>query len=199
VLERSKDTRVLALATEVAAWASLELGDRPGAQRLLAAYPAGVERSGHLRALVTETDRAEQVNATVDAWLDQRWVPSRVYLDHVAEAGLLDEVVERVLASRADDADRARMALQHALFLGGRFELSARVGEALVAEGTTEPVVAFNTACAHARLGRIDAALASLGTAVDLGLENTSLLDEDPDLANVRMDPRFAMLRNRVG
>ncbi|HYF46120.1 MAG TPA: site-2 protease family protein [Acidimicrobiales bacterium] len=199
VLGRSRDPRVRALALEVTAWAALTSGDRADARRRLALFPTGIEPSGHLRAFVEDHDPAEQVNLSVDAWLDGRYVPARTYLDHLAEAGLLGAVVDRVLASRADDAEAARMGLQHALFLGGRFDESARVGEAMMAAGTTEPVVAFNTACAHARAGRRDAALEALATAVDLGFRDMTMLEQDPDLAAVRADPRFAMLRNRVG
>jgi hypothetical protein len=125
-------------------------------------------------------------------------VPPRSYVHHLAAAGLVDTVVDRLVASRADDAEQARMGLQHALFLGGQFDASARLGEAMVGAGTTEPVVAYNTACAHARAGRLDHALAWLGRAVDLGFDDQRLLAEDPDLAAVRADPRFAMLRNRL-
>ena len=198
VLERSKDPRVRALVTEVAAWAALTTGDPVGAARLVADYPSGIEPSGHLRAFVVETDPAERVNATVDAWLDGRYVPARTYLDHLAGAGLLDQVLERLLASRAEDAETARMAFQHALFLGGRFDESARVGEALVQAGSREPIVAFNTACAHARAGRRDAAFRALDAGVGLGFRDADMLDRDPDLASLRADPRYAMLRNRL-
>ncbi len=198
VLAHAKDPRVRALAGEVGAWAALSTGDRAGAARLLAAQPAGIEPSGHLRALLTETVPAEQVNATVDAWLDRRYVPARTYVDLLAEAGLVDTVVDRLLASRADGAEAARMGMQHALFLGGRFDEAARLGEAMVRNGTREPIVAYNTACAHARAGRVDAALSALGVAADLGFTDVGLLERDPDLATVRADPRFAMLRRRI-
>ena len=198
VVGRSRDRRVRALALEVGAWAGLAAGDPATARRTLAGHPAGVQPSGHLRAFLDTEDAAERVNLTVDAWLDQRFVPARAYVDQLDRAGLVEIVVDRLAASRADDAESARMGLQHALFLAGRFDSSARLGERMLDQGTTEPIVAFNTACAHARAGRVDASFAALDRAVALGFADTRLLTEDPDLAAVRSDPRFALLRNRL-
>jgi Zn-dependent protease len=189
-LAQSRDAKVKALATELAAWTALEEGDPARARQLVEQYPRGIRPSGHLRAFTTEPSPAEQVNATVDAWLDRQFLPPRSYTHHLAAAGLVD--------SRADDAEQARMGLQHALFLGGQFDASARLGEAMLGAGSTEPVVAYNTACAHARAGRLDRAFAWLGRAVDLGFRDGKLLADDPDLATVRADPRYAILRNRL-
>ena len=197
-LERSRDTKVRALATELGAWTALEEGDPARARQLVDRYPRGMRPSGHLRAFVTEPTTADQVNATVDAWLAHQFLPPRAYVHHLAAAGLVDTVVDRLVDSRADDAERARMGLQHALFLGGQFDASAKLGEAMIGAGTTEPVVAYNTACAHARAGRLDRAFAWLDRAVDLGFRDGKLLADDPDLAAVRADPRYSLVRNRI-
>lgn len=198
VLEGAGDDRARAMAVELTAWAHLADDDPAAARTVLADHPASVALSGHLRALVTEPSPAEQVNATVDAWLVHRYVPAAIYANRLAVVGLEDVVAERLLASRADDAPRARLAFQHALFLGDRFEAAARLGEQIVAAGETDPTVAYNVACAHARSGHRDAALAWLDQAVTFGFRDSALLDGDPDLATVRSDPRFPMVRNRV-
>ena len=198
VLGSTRDPQARAMAIDVTAWAHLAAGDVPAAAAALALYPPEVEPSGHLRAFVTETDAAERVNATVDAWLHHRYLPATVYTRCLAEAGLIDVVAERLMASRADGAVHARLAFQHALFAGGRMDESARLGERIVEAGGADPLVAYNVACAHSRAGRADAALAWLGNAVDQGFADRELLEGDPDLARVRTDPRFAMLRNRV-
>jgi Zn-dependent protease len=196
-LARSRDPQVRALATELAAWTALEEGDPARARQLVENHPRG-RLSGHLRAFTTEPTPADQVNATVDAWLERQFLPPRTYVHHLAAAGLVDTVVDRLLASRADDAEQARMGLQHTLFLGGQFDASARLGEAMLAAGTTEPIVAYNTACAHARAGGLDQAFAWLDRAVDLGFRDGKLLADDPVLATVRADPRYSLLRNRI-
>jgi len=198
VLEGARDERARAMALELTAWADLADDDPAAAAAVLADHPAGVDLSGHLRALVTEPDPAERVNATVDAWLVHRYVPAGIYTARLAAAGLEDVVAERLLASRAEGAPRARLAFQHALFLGGRFEAAARLGERIVAAGEADPTVAYNVACAHARSGHRDAALAWLDRAVAFGFRDSALLEGDPDLASLRTDPRFAMVRNRV-
>jgi Zn-dependent protease len=198
VLARTHDPRVRAMAIELSAWAALSAGNVEQARRAVAGNPPNVELSGHLRAFVQETDRAERVNATVDAWLDQRYVPARTYVALLQGADLADVVVDRLLASHADDAEPARMGLQHALFLGGDFDRSARLGEAMLGNGTTEPIVAFNVACAHARSGRRDAAFRALDQAVGLGFRDRRMLEDDEDLAALRTDPRYAMVRNRL-
>ena len=198
VLASTRDPQARAMAVDLTAWAHLYDRDVPAAAAALALHPPEVEPSGHLRAFVTETDPAERINATVDAWLHHRYLPATVYTRCLVEAGLVDVVTERLLASRADGADRARLAFQHTLFVAGRMDESARLGERIVEAGGADPIVAYNVACAHSRAGRADAALAWLGTAVDHGFADQVLLDGDPDLARVRTDPRFAMLRNRL-
>lgn len=198
VLRSARDVRARAMALELTAWAHLGDDDPAAAVAALAALPPDVAPSGHLRALLTEADPAERVNATVDAWLVHRYVPAGVYAPRLAAAGLEDVVAERLLASRAESAPAARLAFQHTLFVGGRFDASARLGERIVAAGERHPTVAYNVACAKARSGDRDGAIAWLGNAIDLGFRDIGLLDGDPDLAPVRSDPRFAMVRNRV-
>jgi len=198
VVDSAKDTRARAMGLELMAWAHLGDGDATAAASLLSGYPDDVAPSGHLRALLAETDPAERVNATVDAWLIHRYVPEAIYSSHLADLGLVDVVAGRLLASRADSAPAARLAFQHALFVGGRFDDSARLGERIIAMGEGHPTVAYNVACAHARSGRLDASLIWLEQAVTLGFRDLALLEGDPDLAAVRADPRFAKVRDRV-
>jgi hypothetical protein len=56
------------------------------------------------------------------------------------------------------------------------------------------PSAIYNVACCRSRLGDIDGALSDLRRALEVGFENQALLKEDPDLANLRADPRYAQL-----
>lgn len=56
----------------------------------------------------------------------------------------------------------------------------------------------FNLACAHARAGEVDRALARLEQAVDLGFGPRAAISDDEDLVSLRQDPRFAALLARV-
>jgi tetratricopeptide (TPR) repeat protein len=60
--------------------------------------------------------------------------------------------------------------------------------------GYMVPAATYNVACAQARQGQIDNALASLRLALERGFEDRALMDGDADLANLRGDPRFAAL-----
>jgi hypothetical protein len=56
----------------------------------------------------------------------------------------------------------------------------------------------YNLACAYARTGHKDAALRSLGAAIDAGFSDSRTLAEDPDLESLRGEPRFVELSRRI-
>lgn len=58
----------------------------------------------------------------------------------------------------------------------------------------SDPLVHYNLACSYSLLGRVDAAFATLRTAISLGYDQLDCLLEDRDLENVRSDPRFREL-----
>ena len=64
--------------------------------------------------------------------------------------------------------------------------------------GPSNPLDFYNLACAHARLNEIDAALAALSRAIDLGYHKAGKLLEDPDLVALQDDPRFIKLAERA-
>jgi dienelactone hydrolase len=64
------------------------------------------------------------------------------------------------------------------------------------------PASSYNIACSHARrdgLGDRDKAFEWLDRAVEIGFADYGLLKSDPDLSNLRGDPRFAKVLERVG
>src|SRR5690606_4070536 len=122
-------------AVSIAAWSALAEGDIDSARTSVAHQPDGHELSGHLRALVTETDRDERVNATVDAWLDNQALDGATYLRWTDRLGIATEVVDRLGASHAHSAPGAVMTFQEILFHNGRFDEAARLGEARFRSG----------------------------------------------------------------
>lgn len=60
------------------------------------------------------------------------------------------------------------------------------------------PVVFYNLACSLALTHQIDEAFEALEKAFRLGYEDLVHPRQDPDLANLRSDPRFAQLLARV-
>ncbi len=80
----------------------------------------------------------------------------------------------------------------------GQWARSLKVDERLAKLCPTNPVVFFNLACSYALLGRIEAALAALANAVRLGYADADWLAQDPDLDNLRSDPRFQAICRRI-
>lgn len=207
VVPRAKSAPVRAAAIEATAWAHLMADDDAGALTALARLPEGEAPSGHLSAVCLLADPAERVNTTVDAWLDTRkFVPPPVYVRRLERDGLLDQVADRMVATRAPGASQGRLILQHLLFETGRFDQSARVGEGRVAGAAADPegapelgVTAYNVACAHARMGRVDDALTWLERShTEFGYGDVAQMEADEDLASLRADPRFVALAARI-
>ena len=59
-------------------------------------------------------------------------------------------------------------------------------------------LLSYNLACAQARLGHVDEALANLSDAIERGFAAPDGLLSDPDLAPLRGDPRFSALLTRT-
>jgi predicted esterase len=52
----------------------------------------------------------------------------------------------------------------------------------------------YNLACSQARLGKKEDALATLAKAIELGFEDSALIEKDDDLASLHAEPRFREL-----
>lgn len=90
-----------------------------------------------------------------------------------------------------------RVELQSESFRAGDFATSARAGAEAFAE-RPDPAVAYNAACAHARLGDAESALAWLGRAADAGYDDAEQLASDPDLESLRPLPDFRRVLGRL-
>jgi uncharacterized membrane-anchored protein len=87
--------------------------------------------------------------------------------------------------------------LQAAAFHSGEFELSSEAGRQAF-ERTKEPEVAYNIACAEARAGRADEALAWIERAVATGYRDVDALASDPDFETLRSRPEFEAICDRL-
>lgn len=100
-------------------------------------------------------------------------------------------------ADPAQEVLRLRGRLNQEL-LAEDWEAAAEVCEALARLEPREPIHAYNLGCLQARLGRSEAALASLDRALDLGLPHAGMLRWDEDLEPLHGDPRFDELLRRA-
>src|SRR5215813_1331249 len=87
--------------------------------------------------------------------------------------------------------------LQTAAFHSGDYELSAEMGR-LAFERSKEPEVAYNVACAEARAGHSDEALAWIERAVGAGFRDIGALASDSDFEILRSRPEFELICGRL-
>lgn len=88
------------------------------------------------------------------------------------------------------DMAAAFACAQRVLFIRQELAAAARVGEDAMREKPSAQT-AYDTACAFARLGKVDEALRHLEQANTLGFTDGDYASKDPDLERVRSDPRF--------
>jgi Zn-dependent protease len=198
VLARARTDETRAAAAQLLALAHLAGGEPARARELLDGLPPGAVAPAVAIAALLGNGDARGVEATGEALAND---PDGVFAAALARtlllAGLAAEAGALFAGPRADVLDTALLGeLQSALFFAGRFEVSAKIGERLF-DRERRATVAYNVACARAREGRPDEALAWLDRALDAGLEASVDLARDPDLAPVRALPGYAELLAR--
>ena len=86
---------------------------------------------------------------------------------------------------------------QQALIDAARYDEAAALG-AQAYRRVPDPELAFGVAKALGRAGRVQDALAWLNTALEAGFDDVRRLEDDPGLAPLRDEPRFAAFRRRL-
>ncbi|MBL8774670.1 MAG: hypothetical protein JNK12_02010 [Acidimicrobiales bacterium] len=131
-LPQAKALDLRAVAVEVGAWAHVARGEDDDARRALGRMPDQREASGHLQCVLADpqmVSRADRINLTVDDWVaEDCLLPPPAYVRRLAGEGLLDDVVDRLIASRAEAAPRGRQALRQLLLRAGRYDEATRFG-----------------------------------------------------------------------
>jgi len=185
---------VAAPAVELKAWARFATGGAAEAATVLEAMPPGVAVNGFLTGSMAldEGRTTDALDAFAEAFVRSQSGPwSLIVAQTVARAGVVDELADRLLATSGAGAG-ALVHLQSHLFAAGRYTEAARVGQRAFRAGPDEPAhVAYDVACSWARATRPDDALDWLERAVDAGLADRSLVDDDPDLATIRSTARY--------
>jgi tetratricopeptide (TPR) repeat protein len=103
------------------------------------------------------------------------------------------------ILERLPDAPDVLMALGNDYTRRGLFEKGLAVDEQLCRLRGDDPIVRYNLACTYSLLGRLDDALEALTTAVAMGYNDFSYMQQDPDLDNLRADPRYADFLEQTG
>lgn len=73
----------------------------------------------------------------------------------------------------------------------GRYQESLALDRAVVDAAPEDPTAHYNLACSLCLVGQLDAALAGLERALELGYKDRAFLAEDPDLVALHDHPRF--------
>lgn len=189
-----------ATASHLLAWAHLLDGDAEAARRALDAAPKGHPPDAFLegRVLLECGRPSEAIGPLVEALVDRGDDASADALAQaLAGAGRADELVALLESKeRSEKAGPALQRVAHELFTRGELELSALAYERIFAR-FNHAEDAFNAACARARLGERAPALRLLRAALDAGLDDPGVFD-DEDLALLHGDPELEALRARV-
>lgn len=109
------------------------------------------------------------------------------------ELKFMEEVIEKDPCN-----EDALMLLGHAYTRRGEYKKGLDVDARLVRLRPADPTAYYNLACSYALLEQVDDAFAALEKAVSLGYRQVRQLMKDPDLANLRTDPRFRRFLTRV-
>jgi Zn-dependent protease len=113
-------------------------------------------------------------------------------------AGRLQEASELIARQQNPKyAGAAYAALQTAAFYSGDYDLSSEAGRQALGR-TKEPTIAYNIACAEARAGRADEALAWIERAVEMGYRDVNAMASDSDLETLRSRPEFEAICDKL-
>jgi tetratricopeptide (TPR) repeat protein len=100
---------------------------------------------------------------------------------------------ERILARQPSDLRMLRQ-LGELYARQGRFDRALGIDHRLVQLLPDDPIALYNLACSLSMQGETEKSLEHLGRALDLGYNDFSHLEIDPDLDSVRQTPHFAAL-----
>lgn len=181
------------------AWAALREGDAATAKRLSTGLGAGADPFLRASTALATGDPAAFELFESAYVVEPNGPPNLIATEVIARAGAAAAIARR-LVERADGKGREGAgSLQTHLHYADRFREAAEVGEVVFAAGPpSRAQTAFEVACSWAKAGDVDHAADWLGRAADAGFRAASVVDGEPDLATVRADPRWPLLRARL-
>ncbi len=107
------------------------------------------------------------------------------------------EAYRQVVRDQPDNGE-AHFRLAYALLLSKRdFERAAQACERAAELGYQRPISLYNAACAYSQLKQLDRAFDFLRRSLEAGFNQPETLESDPDIANLRADPRFEELMRK--
>ncbi|MCX5649480.1 MAG: hypothetical protein NTX40_10385 [Planctomycetota bacterium] len=144
--------------------------------------------------------RVERVRVNWDHWDLVSWF-GRPIAEATSERPREDQeafdirFLEDMLARLGEDAD-ALAQLGHLYTKTGRYRDGLAVDRRLVVLKPRDPIAHYNLACSLALLKETSRAFLSLRNAIRLGYRDMEYMQQDPDLENLRQDPRWNAVVN---
>ena len=106
-------------------------------------------------------------------------------------------LMEGSLELNPDDARAANLAAGVFASLG-EVEPAIKYAERSLAIDPEDPMLLYNVACTYSSLGRIDQAISCLERAVEKGFGHREWIDNDPDLAPLRDNPKYQSIVDAI-
>jgi TolB-like protein/Tfp pilus assembly protein PilF len=106
-------------------------------------------------------------------------------------------LMESSLELNPDDARAANLAAGVFASLG-EAEPALKYAERSLAIDPEDPMLLYNVACTYSSLGRIDQAISCLERAVEKGFGHREWIDNDPDLAPLRDNPKYQAIVDAI-
>jgi len=144
--------------------------------------------------------RVERVRVNWDHWDLASWL-GRPIAEATSERLREDQeafdirFLEDMLARLGEDAD-ALAQLGHLYTKAKRYRDGLAVDRRLVVLKPRDPIAHYNMACSLALLKETSRAFLSLRNAIRLGYRDLQYMQQDPDLENLRQDPRWNAVVN---
>lgn len=80
----------------------------------------------------------------------------------------------------------------------GKLNHGLRVDERLARLRPDDYLVLYNLSCSYSLTNQLEGALSALSRAIDCGYDDFRWLARDPDLINLRNDPRFKRIQAKI-
>jgi serine/threonine protein kinase/tetratricopeptide (TPR) repeat protein len=156
-------------------------------------YGMALQAEGRFEDAVKMFDRASTLRPEdyqSAHFLGQAYRSLGKHEDEVAHLRRGLSLMEGSLELNPDDARAANLAAGVFASLG-EAEPALKYAERSLAIDPEDPMLLYNVACTYASLGRIDQAISCLERAVEKGFGHREWIDNDPDLAPLRDNPRY--------
>lgn len=130
-------------------------------------------------------------------------ITAEIYLSQglrYMQAKRYDEAIEEFKRALKDSPQdfRAHYHIAMAYLMATKYALSVRHFQTCLAQQPNHQLAHYNIACAYSLMKDADNAVKHLGLSIDNGYDDLAHMEKDSDLDNIRSDPRYQQLKQRL-